>query len=218
MSLLDTIKQAKEEAIQAGTLPSPQQKKEKTPKNDKNAPERHGALRSSLTRAKPTREKAKGVTNSSHKTQPSVLKPSAAREARRRERDERDRRYAVTRVLIAQNPEYSHYQNVLWLMLGAGLVSIALSWLLNYLRPEAMSDLASPEGMLEVVLLVLAYVFVIAGFIYDLRKAKPLRRAAEERAASLSPKKMRELLLSDQAKDADNGSILAKFLNIFRRK
>lgn len=218
MSLLDTIKKAKEEAIQAGTLPSSSAKQKQAPKDDKRVNERRGALERSLTRAKPTREKAKGVQTASHGPKPSLLKLSAGREARKQERIKRDQHYAATRVLLDQNPEYRRYQTVLWIMLGAGLISIVLSWVINYLQPHAMSDLSSPEGMLEVALLVLAYAFVIAGFVYDLIKAKPIRRAAEARATALSPKKIRELLMNDQGARPADESIASKIFGAFRKK
>lgn len=219
MSIKETITNAMDEARDAGSLPSwlAGNKTSTKPTKSKKDDEKKGALKASLAQAKPAKEKAYGVRDA-HSVKQTHQKTAVEKRAQRRaERDERDRRVAVSRILLNQDPVYRKRQNILWITLFTGLVCIALSWVINYYNPQAMYQMDHIEGIAEVVLLVLAYALVILGFIYDLKFVKPFRNAVDRKVSALTSKKVYQLL----DKDADNiehqHANKASFMNRLKR-
>lgn len=211
MSLLDTINAAKEEAKRAGTLPFGNDAKgeadaaahdargDAATSANATAGEKKGALKSSSARAKPAREKAAGVREASKKPPVSQMSKVERRRARAQERDDRDRRLTVSRILLNRNPEYRHHQHITWSMLGTGFAAIVCSWIVNLCYREAYNEPTSPAGMVVIGLIVVAYALVIISFIYDIRTTRPLRRITDDRVAGMTTKKLISILNDEAA-------------------
>ncbi len=195
MSLIDTINGAKKEA-EANSVRTDKgadaNDDAKKPRNNKR----------SAAGAKPAREAAAGVrvaksgSHSSGKPASEMTKEEK-KAARREERDAADRRAAAQRALLNQMPGYKKTQRVWWILLGIGLVATLISWLMGQYIPTALSNPTSPEGIVMIALMVLAYVVIIAAFIYDWRTVRPMRKAADAQANSLTDKKVNQILRNE---------------------
>lgn len=233
MSLLDTINAAKEEAKRAGTLPFGNDAKGESDAAahdtrgdaatgaNATAGEKKGALKSSSARAKPAREKAAGVREASKKPPVSQMSKVERRRARAQERDDRDRRLTVSRILLNRNPEYRHHQHITWSMLGTGFAAIVCSWIVNLCYREAYNEPTSPAGMVVIGLIVVAYALVIISFIYDIRTTRPLRRITDDRVAGMTTKKLISILNDEaahvEAEKQANPGLLQSVKTFFRR-
>lgn len=233
MSLLDTINAAKEEAKRAGTLPFGNDAKgesdaaahdtrgDAATSANATAGEKKGALKSSSARAKPAREKAAGVREASKKPPVSQMSKVERRRARAQERDDRDRRLTVSRILLNRNPEYRHHQHITWSMLGTGFAAIVCSWIVNLCYREAYNEPTSPAGMVVIGLIVAAYALVIISFIYDIRTTRPLRRITDDRVAGMTTKKLISILNDEaahvEAEKQANPGLLQSVKAFFRR-
>ena len=60
----------------------------------------------------------------------------------------------------------------------------------NIADPAAAADVRINLGLASLILIVFSYVAIIAGFIYDFRKIRPLRKQADAAAAGMSLKKL----------------------------
>ena len=187
MSLLDTIKGAREEAQEAGTLLSSKKDEGTTAAAEGDAPSTSaGFSRRSTARAKPTREAA-GSVRTSAKSQAEMSKEEkkAAREAKR---TEEDLLYEAKKAYLNKSDAYRFTQRV---------------WF-SFLIMRNMQSNGGTESMAtaSVVLMVLAYVLIIGAFIYDLIKVRPLRNEANEKLAGMSKKRLNQLIAEEEERKA----------------
>ena len=199
MSLLDTIKGAREEAQEAGTLLSSKKDEGTTAAAEGDAPSTSaGFSRRSTARAKPTREAA-GSVRTSAKSQAEMSKEEkkAAREAKR---TEEDLLYEAKKAYLNKSDAYRFTQRVWWGLLGGGMVCSVISFLIM----RNMQSNGGNESMAtaSVVLMVLAYVLIIGAFIYDLIKVRPLRNEANEKLAGMSKKRLNQLIAEEEERKA----------------
>ena len=199
MSLLDTIKGAREEAQEAGTLLSSKKDESTTAAAEGDAPSTSaGFSRRSTARAKPTREAA-GSVRTSAKSQAEMSKEEkkAAREAKR---TEEDLLYEAKKAYLNKSDAYRFTQRVWWGLLGGGMVCSVISFLIM----RNMQSNGGNESMAtaSVVLMVLAYVLIIGAFIYDLIKVRPLRNEANEKLAGMSKKRLNQLIAEEEERKA----------------
>lgn len=209
MSLLDTINAAKKEAEEAGTLPKPTAKGDciQSREATDDADERGGFSRRSTARAKPSREAASGVRTVSAKGSKtgkaeSAMSKEERREYRRARRDAEDRRRTASRVLLGQDMRYRRGQRVWWILLGVGLACTVLSWVIGANFADAANNPTSPAGIVMVLLVTAAYACIVIAFIYDWRKVRPLRNAADKAVAAMTNKKVSQVLEADAKKFA----------------
>jgi len=199
MSLLDTIKGAREEAQEAGTLLSSKKDEGATAAAEGDAPSTSaGFSRRSTARAKPTREAAGSVrTNAKSQAEMSKEEKKAAREAKR---TEEDLLYEAKKAYLNKSDAYRFTQRVWWGLLGGGMVCSIISFLIM----RNMQSNGGNESMAtaSVVLMVLAYVLIIGAFIYDLWKVRPLRNEANEKLAGMSKKRLNQLIAEEEARKA----------------
>ncbi|MBP3885280.1 MAG: hypothetical protein J6D54_10155 [Olsenella sp.] len=198
MSLIDTINAAKKEAEGNVALPNVDKSKE----DEKGKGSKQGYSRRSAAGAKPAREAAAGVrvvgSGAVDTGKPmSEMTKEEKKAARRANRDAADRRSAASRILLNATPGYKHSQHIWWALLATGLVATLISWLMGQFMPNAMTVPTSPEGILTIALMVLAYAMIIIAFIYDWRTVRPMRTAAEAMANSLTEKKLSQVLNGD---------------------
>lgn len=169
-----------------------------------------GMTRKGASRAKPARvagstvrvqaaAKSKGAKGSKagKVAAPQTKEEKAA--AKKVERDRRDRVTIVSNIMVKQDPGYRQFRKVWWGMLIAGVVLTAVSWMCMFIFPGASSDPSSPMGVAAVVCLVLAYVAIIGGFIFDWVKTRPIRRDVETLVNSMSDKKLQQIIDEDYA-------------------
>lgn len=197
MSLRDTIQGAREEAGANGVLS--RKDKEDKPAEDvsKDEGERGGFSKRSVSRAKPAREAAAGVRvvdasgrTKSNKASGEPKTKEEKKAERRREQELNDKRFTVSDAILNQNPDYVRYRRTWWILLGTGFAALILTFVTNIADPVAAADVRTNLGLASLILIVFSYVAIIAGFIYDFRKIRPLRKQADAAAAGMSLKKL----------------------------
>ena len=77
-----------------------------------------------------------------------------------------------------------------------------ISLLLAYVFPTESKEYTTAQGIAAIVTLVLAYGFIIAAFIYDFRKRRPFRKAAERRLQGMNDKRVADYIASEDEKAA----------------
>lgn len=210
MSLRDTIEGARDEAKANadGMTAKAKAKEEKAEKADVPAYDPFSNVKSSAAGAKPAREAAASVRMEGERPRKSTVamtkeEKKAAKAEERRLEDLRNQAYDF---ILRDNGAYKKTDRTWWILLGTGFAFTIASLLLAWLFPDGAKDYSSIQGIGAVVTLVLAYGFIIAAFIYDLRKRRPYRKAAEKRLQGMSDKKVEEYLEAEwvqRAKEAD---------------
>jgi hypothetical protein len=203
MSLLDTIKAAREEAEEAGSLLTQTKKSDAGAKDDAANEEaaQTGFSKRSAARAKPAREAAGSVRTANAKDSSSMSKEErkAARDARR---SEQDVAYDATQIVLDQQPGYKKARRISWGTMIAGMVCAIGSFLVvQYMQRSGNGS--GPLAVLSIALMVLAYVTIIASFIYDYVKVRPMRKKAEEATAGMSQKRMKRMIAEDKRRKAE---------------
>ena len=208
MSLRDTLVGAREEVAQNAAFGTA--KKDAAQKDDASnapaAPSNTGFSRRSVSRAKPSREAAGSVRYVSAEDARSgnTSKPEAEmtkqerKEKRMRDRDAADRRADASRAILAGHDSYKRSQRIWWILLGVGMGFTLLSFVVSATVGKN-SDAPQYVSMVMVVMLVIAYAAIIAGFIYDWRVVRPMRQAADAEVAGMSDKRVRQFLAAQEA-------------------
>ena len=162
-----------------------------------------GMTRKSPTKAKPVREAGSSVRvvtkkkNADGSTSTAGMTKEEKKEVRRAEREEEDIFNTLTNALLKRNELYAKRRRIWWVFLALGLVFVVCSFASGYIGAADVSNmynLQTTGGILSVVSLVLAYVFIITSLVYEWMKIRPLRNETQEKVASLSSKKRREQL------------------------
>ena len=201
MSLIDTIKGAREEAAEAGSLLSSKKNESaaQSTTESETTSSSAGFSRRSAARAKPAREAA-GSVRTSAKSQAEMSKEEkkAAREARR---TEEDLLYEAKKAYLNMNEAYRASQRLWWGLLGGGMACSIISFMImRYMQ----SGQSSSESMatVSVVFMVLAYALIIGAFIYDLVKVRPMRNEANDKLGGMSKKRLNQLIADEEARKA----------------
>ena len=82
-------------------------------------------------------------------------------------------------------------------MVGVGFVLAVISLVAAYAFGD-QPDTTTWQGVVSVGSLVLAYIFIIGGFIYDLVKRRPIRKRVDAQLRNLSDKKLLEIFEKDR--------------------
>lgn len=200
---------------------------QRSPFNKRNQPQTQeekkassaGMTRKSPTKAKPVREAAGSVRVVAKKKNPDGststvgMTKEEKKEVRRAEREEEDVFNTLTNAMLKRDELYTSRRRIWWVFLALGLVFVVASFASGYIgAPDGsnMYDLSTTGGILSVVSLVLAYVFIITSLVYEWMKIRPLRNETQNRIAGLSPKKRRaqlaELYEEDERKRVEKKS------------
>ena len=198
MSLRDTIEGARREA-EGNAVTMPKKEAESTVSTED---EKRGFSRSSAAKARPAREAGSSVRVAS--------KPKASggvggrpetkeekRERKRLEREEQDMRTRAYDVTLRSDPEYKKTEKIFWIVVGVGFVLAVISLVAAYAFGD-QPDTTTWQGVVSVGSLVLAYIFIIGGFIYDLVKRRPIRKRVDAQLRNLSDKKFLEIFEKDR--------------------
>ena len=197
MSLRDTIEGARREA--EGNAAGRPKKEVATVVGD----EKKGFSKSSASKARPAREAAASVRTVSSSYKPGAQgRPETKqekRERRERERSENAMRNRAYDLVLRENAEYRGCEKTFWIIVGVGTVFAVASLVETYVFGQNV-DLASWQGVLSVVTLVLAYIFIISALVYDFAKRRPHRKMARARVDGMSDKHLLELF--DKARES----------------
>lgn len=195
MSLMDTIKGAREEASAAGT-PFERTKEEKAPKaaaESAPAGSQQGFVRKSAGKAKPSRQAAAGVrmttASGKSKSKKNMTKEELKAE-RKHDREVADLRYNVTQKVLEERDEYNKARKIWWRLLIASVSLMVVAIGLYLVVSNMGQDAPEALGIAGLVVMVLAYTVTIGALIYDWRKIRPLRRDAEKYVESMSEKRL----------------------------
>lgn len=199
---------------------------QRSPFNKRNQPQTgdekkssSGITRKSPTKAKPVREAASSVRVVAKKKNPDGststvgMTKDEKKEVRRAEREEEDIFNSLTNAMLKADELYTSRRRMWWVFLGLGLVFVVAAFVSGYIgAPDGsnMYDLSTTGGVLSVVSLVLAYVFIITSLVYEWMKIRPIRNEKQDKVTSLSPKKRRAMLAdlyeADERKRAEKKS------------
>ena len=199
---------------------------QRSPFNKRNQPQAEdekksssGITRKSPTKAKPVREAASSVRVVAKKKNPDGststvgMTKDEKKEVRRAEREEEDIFNSLTNAMLKADELYTSRRRMWWVFLGLGLVFVVAAFVSGYIgAPDGsnMYDLSTTGGVLSVVSLVLAYVFIITSLVYEWMKIRPIRNEKQGKVTSLSPKKRRAMLAdlyeADERKRAEKKS------------
>lgn len=177
--------------------------KRNQPKTEDEKKSSSGITRKSPTKAKPVREAASSVRVVAKKKNPDGSTSTAGmtkeekKEVRRAEREEEDIFNSLTNAMLKADELYTSRRRMWWVFLGLGLVFVVAAFASGYIgAPDGsnMYDLSTTGGVLSVVSLVLAYVFIITSLVYEWMKIRPIRNEKQDKVTSLSPKKRRAML------------------------
>ena len=196
MSLIDTIKGAREEAEQAGSLIGNRKADEAA--GEKTTATSQSYARKTAANAKPVREKAGSIKTASSDGKMTKEEKKAAREKRR---SDEDLAYDAKRAALDMMPGYQRTQRIWWGLLISGMVCTVIAW--GALRGVSAENAGnSGIAIATSVMMVLAYVLVIGAFIYDIVKVRPMRNEADKKVSSMTKKRMQKVIDENEERKA----------------
>ncbi len=231
MSLMDTIKGARQEIDENGALDNGivGRMKRDEDKDAGTASSSQKFTRRSASKARPSRKQAEGVrvVNASGKSK--SKKPKTKEEAkaeRRHDREVDDLRYNVSQKILKEREDYQKSRKMWWKFLIVGVVLMVISIGL-YMYVSRMGS-AAPDwlGIIGLFAMAAAYVVVIAGIIYDWRVIRPMRKDIDTYVHSMSEKRLIKTMGKDAQKSdnkstvatKDDNTAMGKIKGLFSRK
>lgn len=212
MSLRDTIEGARREA-EGNVVGRPKKEAEAVTGGED---ERHGFARSSAAKARPAREAASSVRAAGKSSSSGGGLFGGAgetkeqkKERRRREREESDLRNRVYDAVLRGIDGYRETERTFWVLVGVGFGLAVISLVINW-ATGGTTDITTPAGAAGAGTLVLAYVFIIAGIVYDFAKRRPFRKQAQARVSGLSDKKLLDMYERERAAEEKRAAARAE--------
>ena len=201
MSLKDTIRGARDEVAASGnpfeSVGGKDKGKGKGKQESGGSATKRKYARSTAANRKPSREAAAGVrvVSSSGKAKSTAnMTKEERKEEKRLEREKEDRRYSVTQMILEKDEEYQKARKFWWRFLIGGFVLMVIALGL-YGYVSNVGPAAPPIAYIgSIVAMVAAYGVIIVGIIFDFRKIRPRRKAAEQRVASMTDKKIQSIV------------------------
>ena len=191
MSLLDTIKGAREEAEANSLRTKKTENADATDGSQSTTSASAGFSRRSAARAKPAREAAKSVRVGDKPA--SEMTKEEKKAARAAKRKDEDLMLDAKRVVLEEREDYRRTQRIWWGMVIVGLVFSVISFF--WVRYMQNSGNATNVGAgVSMALMVLAYVLIIGAFIYDIVKVRPLRKEADDKILGMSKRKLQQVV------------------------
>lgn len=210
MSLRDTIEGARGEAkvtVDTMTKKSKDAAEKPTASDEDRAPAAYDPFKSgkaSAAGARPAREAASSVRveGERSKKSPALMTKEEKKAAKAEERRLEDARNQAYDYILKSDDAYKKTDKTWWILLGVGFGMTVISLLLAYVFPTESKEYTTAQGIAAIVTLVLAYGFIIAAFIYDFRKRRPFRKAAERRLQGMNDKRVADYIASEDEKAA----------------
>lgn len=201
MSLRSTIDAAREEAKEVAADRSvPKEKADDKKASVKTEYDPMNLGKRTAANAKPATEAGASVRTGSGSSKANIatMSKDQKKAEKQRRREQEDLRTRAYDIVLRANPDYKKTDRMWWILLGIGFAMTILSLVMAYVFPAEANSTASTQGILAVVSLVLAYVFIIGAFIYDLVKRRPFRKAAERKVQGMTDKKLAELFEAER--------------------
>lgn len=205
MSLRDTIEGARDEAKSTVDAMTKKTSAAEEKGKEGDAPAAYDPFKSgkaTAAGAKPSREAAASVTMEGERPKRSValMTKEEKKAARAEERSIEDARNQAYDYLLRLDDAYTKTDKTWWILLGIGFAMTIISLFLTFVFPAEVKEVNTVQGVLSIVTLILAYGFIISAFIFDWRKRRPFRKAAEKRMQKMSDKRVYEFLAEENAK------------------
>ena len=204
MTLRETIEAAKLEAQEAGSIFTSKESKEEEPEKREST----GFSKRSTARAKPVSSAASSVRvvsaedakmgRSGKKTSEMTKEERKAERAAVRDRE--DLMTSAASILLKRDEEYKRNQRIWWILLGIGLALSLIALGINYLLSHGQQS--EQLVVVAMVTIVLSSVSIIAAFIFDLTKSRPIRRRVDGEVKSMSRKKLEQIVREDAEEKA----------------
>jgi len=96
---------------------------------------------------------------------------------------------ASRETILRQNPEYVKWRRIYWIVMGAGMVLVVLTLVIQGTLPDVF--IIPGRVPLWVVAMVPAYVMVVAVIIIQLVKLRPIIRDQDIKSGKPSPKQLK---------------------------
>lgn len=197
MSLMDTIKGAREEAGASNPFERPSKDAKNVDAqgaaNADGGQSGQGFVRKSVGRAKPSRKAAEGVRMETASGKPKSKKDLTKEEMkaeRKHSREVDDLRYNVTQKLLEEKPEYKAARKNWWRFLIGGLVFMVLAIIQYGIVSAQGSSAPTWLAITSMGCMVISYIVLIIGIIYDWRIIHPMRRDVESYVKSMSERRL----------------------------
>ncbi len=165
-----------------------------------------GFMRKSATSAKPARAAAGSVRvepasskarrkNLEKGEDLSNLSKEEKRARKQQMRAQEDRVYSATNILMKSDEDYLKRRRVWWALLGLGMGVILLLWIWLFAGGKGGNITTTAQ----VVVIVIAYAVIIAAFVYDFVRIRPLRNLYRTRAEGMSERSLIALIEKSDA-------------------
>ena len=166
-----------------------------------------GVARKSAASAKPARAAASSVrvvATSGKAKREQIAKgenleglTKEEKKARKKERRrQEDRIYAASDALMHEDETYQRYQKIWWGMMIVGVASLVILYVITSLYGDTSTSWAA---IMQIVLLILAYGCIIAVFVFDFWKVRPIRNQYQAIAQGLSDAKIDAIIEKSNA-------------------
>lgn len=165
---------------------------------------RQGMARKSASSAKPARAAASSVrvVPASAKAQRAAAERTEdlsglskeEKKARKAEiRRQEDRVYTASNALLKEDKDYVRLRRIWWVLLGIGIVALIGTWVLLAVLGQDAANMKAAQTA-QMAMIIAAYAAIIAAFIFDFIKIRPIRNACRATAAGMSDAKLDEVI------------------------
>lgn len=165
---------------------------------------RQGMARKSASSAKPARAAASSVRvvpasakakrAAAERTEDLSGLSKEEKKARKAEiRRQEDRVYTASNALLKEDKDYVRLRRIWWVLLGIGIVALIGTWVLLAVLGQDAANMKVAQTA-QMALIIAAYAAIIAAFIFDFIKIRPIRNACRAAAAGMSDAKLDEVI------------------------
>ena len=165
---------------------------------------RQGMARKSASSAKPARAAASSVRvvpasakakrAAAERTEDLSGLSKEEKKARKAEiRRQEDRVYTASNALLKEDKDYVRLRRIWWVLLGVGIVALIGTWVLLAVLGQDAANMKAAQTA-QMAMIIAAYAAIIAAFIFDFIKIRPIRNACRATAAGMSDAKLDEVI------------------------
>ena len=165
---------------------------------------RQGMARKSASSAKPARAAASSVRVvpasakakrvAAERTEDLSGLSKEEKKARKAEiRRQEDRVYTASNALLKEDKDYVRLRRIWWVLLGIGIVALIGTWVLLAVLGQDAANMKAAQTA-QMAMIIAAYAAIIAAFIFDFIKIRPIRNACRATAAGMSDAKLDEVI------------------------
>lgn len=108
-------------------------------------------------------------------------------------RRQEDRVYTASNALLKEDKDYVRLRRIWWVLLGIGIVALIGTWVLLAVLGQDAANMKAAQTA-QMAMIIAAYAAIIAAFIFDFIKIRPIRNACRATAAGMSDAKLDEVI------------------------